>query len=206
MKLRDRAWFPVLYMFVLTLALSTILIIFGTATRERVRDNETLAFERAVLEALDIELAAGAAPGLIHRTYVSAIREPDKKSAGALRYLKGDSLRGYALPLEGPGFWAPIRGVIGIAPDRVTVTGIAFYEQNETPGLGGEIVRPAFRRQFAGKTIRPAGPPLEIRSPAEPLDANSVHAITGATQTSDRLEKFLNEQLASWRDAMEAVR
>lgn len=206
MTIRDRTWFPVLYMFALTLLLSTILIAFGTATKERVRNNETLAFERAVLEALSVDLQTGAATGRIHRIYLSDIREPDRTSAGAYRYLKGDSLRGYALPLEGPGFWAPIKGVIGIAADRVTITGIAFYEQNETPGLGGEIARPAFRRQFTGKTIRGAGRPLEIRSPAEPLDASSVHAITGATQTSTRLAAFLNEHLASWRNAMEEAR
>ncbi|MBE0433139.1 FMN-binding protein [candidate division WOR-3 bacterium] len=206
MSLRDRAWFPVSYMFVLTLVLSTILIIFGTATRKRVEENETLAFERAVLEALSIELGAASAPGQIHRIYLSDIRAADETSASALMYIKGDSLHGYALPLEGPGFWAPIKGVIGIAPDRVTITGIAFYEQNETPGLGGEITRPSFRTQFAGKRITDAGRPLEIRSPSEPLDESSVHAITGATQTSIRLEKFMNERLAGWRDAMEAVR
>lgn len=206
MNVRDRAWFPILYMFILTLGLSTILIIFGTATRERVKNNETLAYERAVLEALSIELGAAPAPDEIHRIYLSLIRPPDETSAGALIYVKGDSLHGYALPLEGPGFWAPIKGVIGIAPDSITISGIGFYEQNETPGLGGEITKPAFREQFAGKRISGTGLPLEVRNPAEPIDESSVHAVTGATQTSLRLEKFMNERLAAWRDAMGATR
>ena len=116
--------------------------------------------------------------------------------------MKNDSLIAYAVPLQGPGFWAEIRGVIGIAADTRTVTGIAFYEQNETPGLGGEIIKPSFREQFAGKQLSIERVPLEIRLQTEQLDESSVHAITGATQTSTRLAAFMNERLEAWRTAM----
>ncbi len=199
MSLKDRAWFPIVYMFGITLLLSTILIIFGTLTRKRVKENETVAFERAVLEALPIDLPAAVTPSQIHSIYVSDIREANDSSAGALRYVKEDTLKGFALPLEGPGFWAPIKGVIGIEPDRLTITGIAFYEQNETPGLGGEITKSTFRDQFKGKKIAETETPLQIRNPSEALDGSSVHAITGATQTSNRLAAFLNAYLLEWR-------
>jgi Na+-transporting NADH:ubiquinone oxidoreductase subunit C len=202
MDLRDRAWFPIIYMFVITVFFSAIIIIFGSLTRQRVADNERIAFERAVLQALPLELPSRASPEQIHSMYVKNVKEADGSSAGALRLMEAGALRAYALPLDGPGFWAPIKGVIGIAADQKTITGISFYEQNETPGLGGEIVTSQFRDQFVGKKIAETGPPLEILPTMATLGDNSVHAITGATQTSTRLGKFVNEQLTAWRDRM----
>jgi Na+-transporting NADH:ubiquinone oxidoreductase subunit C len=202
MTLREKSWYPILYMFAVTVFFSAIVILFGSITRQRVKDNERIAFERAVLQALPIEIKPGTGPSTIHTIYTQKVREPDQQSAGALRYFEGDSLRAYALPLEGPGFWAPIKGVIGIETDLSTITGIAFYEQNETPGLGGEIVGPEFRRQFIGRKIAKTGVPIQIVPPAAALNDNSVHAITGATQTSTRLGRFMNKQIAAWRDRM----
>lgn len=202
MNFKDKAWFPIVYMFVVTLFLSAIIIIFGSFTRRRVEDNERIAFERAVLEALPIDIAPRMSPSEIHGIYLKTMRDSTAATGGALRYMKGDSLIAYALPLEGPGFWAPIKGVIGIGADKKTVTGIAFYEQNETPGLGGEIVRPGFRDQFVGKHLSVKEIPLEIRMAGAELDQSSVHAITGATQTSTRLGRFMNERLHTWQAAV----
>ncbi len=202
MAVRDKAWFPVLYMFVLTLVLSAIIILFGTMTRQRVQNNELIAFERAVLLSLGVKEQGTASPSDIHRAYVELIRPPDASSAGAYRLTRGDSTVAYALPLSGPGFWAPIKGVIGIRADRMTVTGIAFYEQNETPGLGAEIAKREFTEQFAGKTLSSGDIPLDIAPLTASLDDHSVHAVTGATQTSDRLATLMNEALRAWREQM----
>lgn len=206
MNLRDKAWFPIFYMFTITVFFSAIIIVFGSLTRKRVADNERIAFERAVLQALPLELPQGAGPRQIHEIYIEKIEEADSSSAGALRFFDAGTLLAYALPLDGPGFWAPIKGVIGIAADQRTITGISFYEQNETPGLGGEIVTAQFRDQFIGKVIPETGTPLEILSPTATLDDNAVHAVTGATQTSNRLGRFMNEQLAVWRDRIAELR
>ena len=202
MAIRNKTWYPILYMFVITLCLSTVLILFGSVTRQRVKDNEQILYERAVIEALPIELSPRVSPAQIHKLYISSIHQATESSAGALRYLQGDSLIGYALPVEGPGFWATIKGVIGIAADTKTITGVSFYEQNETPGLGGEIVKLEFRSQFVGKKISENQTPIEMRPVSAGLDESSIHAITGATQTSTRLNKFMNEQLATWRGLM----
>jgi len=202
MNIEDKAWFPIVYMFVVTLFFSAIIIIFGSFTRRRVEANERIAFERAVLEALPIDISQRISPSEIHGLYLETVKDSTAATGGALRYMRADSLIAYALPLDGPGFWAPIKGVIGIAADKKTVTGIAFYEQNETPGLGGEIVKPDFRDQFVGKQLSDKETSLEIRMVSAELDESSVHAITGATQTSTRLGRFMNEQLQAWRAAV----
>jgi Na+-transporting NADH:ubiquinone oxidoreductase subunit C len=198
MAIKEKVWYPIVFMFVATLFFSAILIVFGSFTRQRVQDNERIAFERAVLEALPIDLPMNASPPTIHTMYLEYIKEANNASAGALRYMRNDSLVAYALPIEGPGFWAQIRGVIGIAADKRTITGISFYEQNETPGLGAEIAKQDFRKQFVGKRLADKGTPLEIRMHSAQLDESSVHAVTGATQTSTRLGRFMDEQLRQW--------
>jgi Na+-transporting NADH:ubiquinone oxidoreductase subunit C len=202
MSVKEKAWYPVVFMFAVTLVLSAIIIVFGSLTRDRVKSNERIAFERAALQALPIDLPEDAGPQKIHRMFTENIADSTDETGGALRYMKGDSVIAYALPIEGAGFWAPIKGVIGIAADKRTVTGIAFYEQNETPGLGGEIVKIEFRSQFQGKVLSVDGVPLEIRMGTEELDESSVHAITGATQTSVRLGKFLADDIERWQQSM----
>ena len=203
MKIKDKTWFPIAYMFILTLILSSILVIFGIFTRQRVEDNTRIAFERSVLDVIPNDLPDKISTDQIHRLYTESIKAPDSLSASAFRYIENDSLIAYIIPIEGAGFWARIKGVIGIAADQKTVTGISFYEQNETPGLGGEIVKSAFREQFVGKKLGHGATPIEIRMTTAPVDENSVHAVTGATQTSMSVGIFLNEILISWQYTIE---
>ncbi len=198
----EKKWFPIGYMFVLTAFFSSIIIGFAQVTRERVEANEKLAFERAVVTVLP-DLAASALPSRqVHQTFIDQVSEPEASSAGAYTFKKDGRIVAYALPISGQGFWAPIHGVIGIAADRQTVTGIAFYEQNETPGLGAEIAKPAFRRQFEGKTLSAGDKAINIRRPGAELGASDVHAVTGATQTCTRLERIINAALDAWRSQL----
>jgi len=108
------------------------------------------------------------------------------------------------VPIEGQGFWDTIKGVIGIAPDKRMITGVCVYEQNETPGLGAEIARLPFRSQFVGREIADEGKPFGIKPVGSSLDRSEVHAVTGATQTSTRIERIIVEQLSRWREAVKA--
>jgi len=203
MKLmRQAKFYPVLYMFVVTAAFSTVVIGFSSLTRERVAANERLAFERAVVAVLPGLYETGLRSAQIHQRFVEQVSEPDASSGDAFTLRKGGQVVAYALPFEGQGFWAPIRGVIGTAADKRTVTGIAFYEQAETPGLGAEITQPAFRDQFKGKVLAREGKPINLRRPGTALGENDVYAVTGATQTSTRLEAIVNRALNEWRSQM----
>jgi len=204
MNITEKAWYSIVFMFIITCVVSTILIIFGNATRQRVEDNQLVAFRRAVLQALPMDLPRSLSPDDIHRMFTGSISE-DSLRIGVLVFRQNDTVIAYALPVEGPGFWAPIKGIVGIAADMRTLTGLAIYEQNETPGLGGEITKPYFQNQFSGKRLGSGDVPVQIRPGTDVLDENSVHAITGATQTSLRLEVLLNTRLRTWRDALEGT-
>lgn len=198
--IRRKPWFPVFYMFFVTAFFSSIVIGLTRFTSERVGANAKLAFERAVLSVLPQVQVETMTRSKIHSTFTESIEEPDASSGGAHTAKRNGRITAYILPISGQGFWAPIKGVIGIETNRTTITGIAFYEQNETPGLGAEITKPPFKNQFRGKVISPQGDPIDIRRPASTLGDNEVHAVTGATQTSNRLEVIINTALKKWRD------
>jgi len=196
--MRDKWWFPVVYMFVMTAFFSSIVIGFSQFTSDRVEANEYLAFERAILAVLPDMLDAGESRLELHRKFIELVGQPDAKSGGACTLKEAGEIIAYALPISGQGFWAPIKGVIGIKADRRTITGIAFYEQNETPGLGAQITKIGFTSQFQGKVISSTGKLLNIKRPSAVLGKSDVHAVTGATQTSTRLEKIINDALKNW--------
>lgn len=194
--MKDRPWFAVVYMFFVTAFFSSVVIGFAHFTSDRVEANRQLAFERSVLEVFG--LAEGKSSVQIHQIFVDRVSVPE--SPGGTYLLTDDGeVKGYAFVISGKGFWAPIKGVVGIKPDKRTLSGVSFFEQNETPGLGGEIAEEEFCSQFAGIIISSSGDAIGIESFGSVLKSNQVHAITGATQTCSRLEKFLNEQLAKWR-------
>jgi Na+-transporting NADH:ubiquinone oxidoreductase subunit C len=99
-----------------------------------------------------------------------------------------------AVEFEGPGLWGPIKGFLALAPDFKTIRGITFYEQEETPGLGGEIVTSAFRDRFKGKEIVDSSgqPGIIIKGRNGNNAVNEVDAISGATMTCDKVQAMLN--------------
>ena len=197
--MKNNTWFPVVYMFIITAVLSAILLGLSDYTRDRIELNAKLAFESATLEALG--LSEGKSQNEIHEIFAAQISETD----GYYTYKDNGQLKAYAVPVSGKGFWADIKGIIGVAADKKTVIGISFYEQSETPGLGAEIVKPAFRNQFPDKVLDSSNNmPLEIKSFGSENTDSQVAAITGATQTCTRLNRFMNENLKEWLTKVES--
>ncbi len=197
--MREKKWFPILYMFIVTAFFSSIVIGVSQFTKERVIANQKRSFEQAVLAVLPGMYDAQASDLELHHRFKEQLDEPDDFSAGAYTIKKDGRLIAYALPIQGQGFWAPIKGVIGIAADKKTITGVVFYEQKETPGLGAQITTIEFRSQFQGKVMSTSPKPLNFKRPGDILGKSDVQAVTGATQTSARLEKIINDGLKTWR-------
>ncbi len=99
-----------------------------------------------------------------------------------------------AFPFSGAGLWGPIKGFLALEPDFKTIRGISFYEQEETPGLGGDIGSDWFRSQFVGKSIvdQSGKAGVTINKSGGQAGQNQVDAITGATMTCAKVEDMLN--------------
>jgi len=200
--MKDKPWYPVLYMFIVTAAFSSVVIGVGAVTHDRVLANERLAFEKSVVYALALAPGRRLGNSEIHEMFARRVKEPTNATAGAYYIEEGGQIAAYAIPIEGRGFWDQIKGVVGVGADMRTVTGIYFYQQHETPGLGAEITRHEFRDQFTGLRLSTIGKAVNIRRPGTTLGPGEVHAVTGATQTSTRLELLMNEDLEDWQQRM----
>lgn len=107
-----------------------------------------------------------------------------------------------AFAFTGQGLWGPIKGFLAMEADMETIRGITFHEQEETPGLGGEIASQDFQAQFRQKRIRDASgqPGMRIRRGGA-VAINEVDAITGATMTCEKVEIMLNKLIVKIAEA-----
>jgi len=93
------------------------------------------------------------------------------------------------LPVKGYGLWSTLYGFISLEPDLNTVSGFAFYEHAETPGLGGEVDNPKWKSIWEGKQVYEDGR-VELAvikgtvSAATTKAQYKVDGLSGATLTS----------------------
>ena len=65
----------------------------------------------------------------------------------------GGAIKSIILPVNGYGLWSTLYGFLSLDADGQTVQSINFYDQAETPGLGGEVVNPNWRALWKGKKV-----------------------------------------------------
>lgn len=63
----------------------------------------------------------------------------------------GDSYKKVILPIYGKGLWSTMYGFLALNKDLKTIEAITFYEHGETPGLGGEVDNPKWKKIWEGK-------------------------------------------------------
>jgi len=123
---------------------------------------------------------------------------------------KDGEVSGYAIPISGKGLWSTLYGYFAIEPDGITVKGITFYSHKETPGLGGEVDKPWFQKNFVGKRFIDERGNLVgikvIKGKADPNSLYEVDGISGATITSKGLESFLIDDLSKYEPFFNKVR
>ncbi|HOO83999.1 MAG TPA: NADH:ubiquinone reductase (Na(+)-transporting) subunit C [Prolixibacteraceae bacterium] len=108
----------------------------------------------------------------------------------------------YVIPLRGTGLWGPIWGYVALNSDLNTIFGATFDHQGETPGLGAEIVTPAFQEVFKGKELFDNNGKfvsLVVAKAGEVAPAqHKVDAISGGTITSKGLQQMLYDDLSGY--------
>ncbi|MFV0450281.1 MAG: Na(+)-translocating NADH-quinone reductase subunit C [Vibrio sp.] len=103
----------------------------------------------------------------------------------------GEQVSKVILPIHGNGLWSMMYAFIAVETDGNTVSGITYYEQGETPGLGGEIENPNWRAQFVGKKLFDDNhkPAIKVVKGGAPQGSeHGVDALSGATLTSNGVQ------------------
>ena len=158
--------------------------------------NERAEEVKNILAALEVPIDPNATSDELLSIFDRDIRQRERGDLIFFEYFPNSSqeLTGIAFPFTGAGLWGPVSGVLALEPDLITVRGVRFYKQEETPGLGGEISSDWFQNQFMSKRIVAVDdePGFRINKPGSVGDENSVDGITGATMTSERIGMMLD--------------
>jgi Na+-transporting NADH:ubiquinone oxidoreductase subunit C len=120
---------------------------------------------------------------------------------------KDGSVADYIVPINTQGLWGKILGYLAIRNDGATISGFTVYQHAETPGLGGEIEKNWFQKNFMGKKIVNSAGDFVAVSIAKGRTAdgiasdrqiNYVDGISGATLTGKYLTKGLHDVLSEY--------
>ncbi|HCE2580188.1 TPA: Na(+)-translocating NADH-quinone reductase subunit C [Vibrio parahaemolyticus] len=103
----------------------------------------------------------------------------------------GDDVSKVIIPVHGNGLWSMMYAFVAVETDGNTVSGITYYEQGETPGLGGEVENPSWRAQWVGKKLfdenhKPAIKVVKGDAPAG--SEHGVDGLSGATLTGNGVQ------------------
>lgn len=96
------------------------------------------------------------------------------------------------LPIHGAGLWSTMYAFVAIKTDGNTIEAITYYEQGETPGLGGEVENPRWRALFVGKELfdEQGKPAIKItKGQAKKGSKHEIDGLSGATLTSVGVER-----------------
>ena len=110
--------------------------------------------------------------------------------------MKGDAVDQIVIAVEGLGMWGTIYGFLSLDRDTTTVRGLTYYDQKETPGLGGEIANPKWQALWRGRkgfdeqwnariTV------IKGQAGAPEVDPLRVDGLSGATVTSNAITRLM---------------
>jgi len=124
-------------------------------------------------------------------------------------------IQAYIIPIHSRGLWGKISGYMAIKNDGATISGFTVYSHQETPGLGGEIEKKWFQKNFQGKKILDdqgnfvaiaiAKGSVKERIP-ESRQKNFVDGISGASMTGKFLSAGLKQTLTKYEPFSERFR
>ncbi|WP_189443162.1 Na(+)-translocating NADH-quinone reductase subunit C [Salinicola rhizosphaerae] len=98
------------------------------------------------------------------------------------------------LPIRGQGLWGLMEGFLSVRGDGNTIVGLSYYDQSETPGLGGEVDNPRWKAKWDGKKIYENGdyqdPQIQLVKGGASGEYE-VDALSGASLTSRGVTNML---------------
>jgi len=150
-----------------------------------------------ILLALNIAVPDETSSEELLEIYKKNVKEEERGSIPVYVTIPSSENEGaVAMRFAGPGLWGPIKGFMALNPEMTEIRGITFYEQEETPGLGGEIVKESFRGKFNGLSVHDeeGNVGIIIKSGSDKAK-NRIDGISGATMTCDKVQQMLNKAL-----------
>lgn len=134
---------------------------------------------------------------LTSRQDIARIKTQAKVAEVYLVHDNSGKLTGIVIPIRGYGLWSTLYGYMALKPDAETITGLGFYQEGETPGLGGRVDDPSWKALWHGKKLYNKDGDVAIRVIKGTVDANTanpqykVDGLAGATLTSNGVNNLV---------------
>lgn len=212
--------YTIIYILVLVTLVGTVLAVTSMALKDKQEENINADKMRQILASVHIASTDADVAAIYQRTIVdelvvnskgeiigddafdvdvqkqSKIKDVEKRLLPVfVCKLENGELK-YILPAYGNGLWGPIWGYIALDANGSTVYGAYFAHQGETPGLGAEIEKPAFSKQFDGKNLFKNDkflPIAVLKKGLKPTNGEDyVDAVSGGTITSKGVGAMLS--------------
>ncbi len=184
--------YTVIFTFIVCFVFVAILSVANQATAERVEQNQVVAQQRAILTAMGIEFDSDEEIlGLYEE--VEEIEVDDRIFYRTER----DGEVVLATAFRGQGVWGTIIGVLAMDESLERTMGLEIISHEETPGLGGRITESWFKEQFRDREV-PEGRLTYVRDSSP--GAGEFEAITGATGTTDNMERILTDAVQTFKE------
>ncbi|MBD3586980.1 Na(+)-translocating NADH-quinone reductase subunit C [Salinimonas sp. HHU 13199] len=105
---------------------------------------------------------------------------------------ESDTVTRIIMPVHGSGLWDLMYGFLAVDADGETIRELIYYQQAETPGLGGEVQNPNWQEKWDGKKLYKDGDvAIDVTKGANPSDPYEIDALSGATLTSNGVENTI---------------
>ncbi|MBU3128248.1 RnfABCDGE type electron transport complex subunit G [Clostridium tagluense] len=99
---------------------------------------------------------------------------------------KNGKVIAYVVPAESKGYGGAIKMLVSVTPQGKIID-FAILSSNETPGLGDNAGKDAFRSEFKGKKSE------DLEVVKDKSKENNIQAMTGATISSKAVTKGIKE-------------
>jgi len=220
----------ILFAAVLSLVCGSLLTLASTGLKEYQLKNIELDKHKNILKSVGlVDGQDSVSQETVGQLYSENIRQiwinvdgkivPDQRKGendlSVYLFSKQGKIQAYIIPIHSRGLWGKISGYMAIKNDGATISGFTVYSHQETPGLGGEIAKKWFQKNFEGKkilddqgnfaSIAIAKGSVKERVP-ESRQKNFVDGISGASMTGKFLSAGLKQTLTEYEPFSERFR
>jgi Na+-transporting NADH:ubiquinone oxidoreductase subunit C len=219
----------IIFAAVLSIVCGSLLTLASTGLKEYHLKNIALDKQKNILKSVGlIQEDKALSTDTIEELYTNSIRQmwvdfegkivpkqqKGTKDLPVYLHVKNGNIQSYIIPVDSRGLWGRISGYLALKKDGVTVSGFTVYNHSETPGLGGEIEKRWFQKNFAGKKIIDDRGKLVSVAIAkgrvadkipESRQKNFVDGISGATLTGKFLSGGLKLTLIEYEPLLKKI-
>ena len=110
--------------------------------------------DKATIDLYDDKKQSGSTDAIQLTTKQNTIGIPSIAAKSVIyNVMKNSEVDSFVFPIKGKGLWSTMYGFLCLNKNGSTIKGITFYEHGETPGLGGEIDNPLWKKLWQGREV-----------------------------------------------------